>query len=137
MNKLVLLSEIWVLEQWYTIFAGFCILENRTEYISYCYRVVFVVVLDFYSFIFRKRGRQEERERNINVCLPLTNSLLGKPLLAHNPGMCLAGNRTGCPLIRRPALNLLSHSTQGCYRVLMKSDHGCFYISNMHCNIIQ
>ena len=38
-------------------------------------------------FIFRERGREGERERNINVWLPLMHPLLGT-WLACNPGMC-------------------------------------------------
>ena len=29
----------------------------------------------FYLFIFREGGREEERERNINVCLPLVGGV--------------------------------------------------------------
>ena len=40
----------------------------------------------FYLSIFRARGKEGERERNINVWLPLPRSLNGD--LACNPGMC-------------------------------------------------
>ena len=40
----------------------------------------------FYLFIFRERGREGERERNINVWLPLVLPRTGD--LARNPGMC-------------------------------------------------
>ena len=33
--------------------------------------------------------------------------------LAHNPGMCPDGNQTDDPLVQRPALNPLSHTSQG------------------------
>ena len=42
--------------------------------------------------------------------------ILGAPPtgdLAHNPGMALTGNPTGDPLVCRPALNPLSHTSQG------------------------
>ena len=40
----------------------------------------------FYLLIFREKGREGERERNINVWLPLTCPSTGD--LACNPGMC-------------------------------------------------
>ena len=41
----------------------------------------------FYVFILEKReGREKEKERNINVWLPLTHPILGT---CHNPGICL------------------------------------------------
>ena len=39
-----------------------------------------------YLFLKRGEGREKERERNINVWLPLERPLTGD--LAHNPGMC-------------------------------------------------
>ena len=39
-----------------------------------------------YLFLERGERREEERERNINVWLPLTRPLLGD--LAWNPGLC-------------------------------------------------
>ena len=39
-------------------------------------------------FISRERGKEGERERNINVWLPLERPQLGTWHLAHNPGMC-------------------------------------------------
>ena len=43
-----------------------CVKKLYTEYF-----------LRFYLFIFRERGRKGERERNINVWLPLKHPLLG------------------------------------------------------------
>ena len=45
-----------------------------------------VLFLRFYLFILRERAREGEREKNINVWLPLTRPLLGD--LTRNPGMC-------------------------------------------------
>ena len=61
---------------------------------------LFYLFLRLYLFIFRERGR----EGNINVWLPTGD-------LAHNPGTCPA--QTTGPLIRRLALNPLSHTSQG------------------------
>ena len=52
----------------------------------------------------------EVRERNINVWLPLMHPKLGTwpATQAH----ALTGNRTSDPLVHRPALNPLSHTSQ-------------------------
>ena len=47
----------------------------------------------FYLFLERGEWGEKERKRNINVCLPLSHPPTGD--LAHNPGMCPKGNRTG------------------------------------------
>ena len=63
-----------------------------------------------YLLILRERGREGERaERNINVWLPLSHLPTGD--LASNPGMCPEGASTGDPLVHRPALNPLSHTS--------------------------
>ena len=72
----------------------------------------FSVFKDFiYLFLERGEGKEEERERNMNVWLSLT---------CPPPGTCpttqacaLTGNRTSNPLICRPALNPLSYISQG------------------------
>ena len=47
----------------------------------------FIIFKDFiYFFLERSKGREKERERNINMWLPLTCPPTGD--LAHNPGMC-------------------------------------------------
>ena len=63
-------------------------------------------------FIFRRQGRDKERERNINVWLPLACPLLGTwPAIQ---ACALTGNQTSDPLVFcRPALNPLSHTSQG------------------------
>ena len=64
-----------------------------------------------YSFIFRGKGRGKDRERNIKVWFPLVC-----PLLRSWPATqacALTGNWTSDSLIHRPALNPLSHTSQG------------------------
>ena len=66
---------------------------------------------------FKERGREEERERNIDVHgirglvafhTPPTGDL------AHNPGMCPDWESNQIPLdFHRPVLNPLSHTSQG------------------------
>ena len=50
-------------------------------------------------------------ERNINVWLPLAHPLLGTWSVTQ--AFVLTGNRTSDPLVHRPALNPLSHTSQG------------------------
>ena len=57
------------------------------------YNILFLKILFIY---FRERGREGERERNINVWL-----------------CALTGNQTGDSLVRRPVLSPLSHTSQG------------------------
>ena len=63
-------------------------------------------------FIFREGERKEkERERNISVWSPLEC-----PLLATWPvtqACVVTRNQTGDPLVCRPALNSVSHTSQG------------------------
>ena len=66
----------------------------------------------FYLFIFREGGgREKARERNINVWLPLAHPHLGTWPTTQT--CALTGNRTSDPLVCRPALNPLSHNSQG------------------------
>ena len=70
-------------------------------------------------FLERGEGREIERERNINGWLPLVH-----PPLRTQPATqtcVLTGNRTGEPLVRRPALYPLSHTSQGTFLNLFKS----------------
>ena len=64
----------------------------------------------FNLFLERGEGREKERERNINVWLPLMHPLLGT--WSTTESFVLTGNWTGDPLVRRPALNPLSHTSQ-------------------------
>ena len=58
-----------------------------------------------------EKWRGERREKNINVRLPLVHPLLGT--WPATQARALTGNRTGTPLVRRPALNPLSHTSEG------------------------
>ena len=63
----------------------------------------------FYLLIFRQRGREKDRERNINVWL----SLCDPPLQTWpaTQACALTRNQTGDPLVCRPVLNPLSHTS--------------------------
>ena len=56
--------------------------------------------LRFSLFIFRERGREGERERNINVWLPLMWPLLGT--WPATQACALTGNQTRDPLVHSP-----------------------------------
>ena len=80
-------------------------------------QLAFFLKKRFYLFIFRQREREEERG-NINVWLPLMQPLLGT--WSTTQACALTGNQTDDPLVFRPALNPLSHSSQGLFLLLFK-----------------
>ena len=61
-------------------------------------------------FLERGEGREKERERNINVWLPLAHPLLGT--WPATQAYTLTGNRTSDPLVHGPALSPLSHTSR-------------------------
>ena len=54
-------------------------------------------ILFLFRFLERGDGRKKERERNINVWLPLTHPLLGT--WPATQACALTGNQTGDPLV--------------------------------------
>ena len=66
----------------------------------------------YFLILFLERGeeRETERERNINVWLPLEHPLLGT--WPATQACALIGNQTSDPLVLRLALNPLSHTSQ-------------------------
>ena len=73
-----------------------------------------------YLFLERGERREKEREININAWLPLTCPLLGTWLASW--ACDITGNRTDDPLVCRPALKPLSHTSQGtrCFDDILK-----------------
>ena len=69
--------------------------------------------IKYFVYLFLDRGerREKERERNINLWLPLMFPLLGT--WPTTQACALTGNGTNNPLVRRLVLNLLSHTSQG------------------------
>ena len=78
-----------------------------TYYIKY-YNLMLKCIL-FYLFL--EKGREKKRERNINVWLPLMHPLLGT--WPATQACALTGNQTSDPLVHKPALNPLNHTSQG------------------------
>ena len=67
--------------------------------------------------MFRQRGREKERDRNINVWLSLTHPLLGT--WPATQACALTGNRTSDLSVRRLVLNPLSYTSQGIMCVVL------------------
>ena len=93
---------------------------------------------EFFSFfkkdliyLFLERGREGERERNVNVWLPLLRSQLGIRPGTH--ACALTGCWTCSPLVLRLVLNPLSNTSQGknvLYLCLIKKKYNCWI---QHC----
>ena len=64
-----------------------------------------------FIYLFLERGREEERERNINVWLPLMHPVLGT--WPTTQACALTGNRTSNPLVWSLALSPVHHTRQG------------------------
>ena len=75
------------------------------------YKNVYFLEILFYLFLDRGEKRKKERERNINVWLPLMHSQLGTSPATQ--AFTLTGNRTSGPLVGRLALSPLGHTSQG------------------------
>ena len=72
-------------------------------------------ILFIYLFLEKGERREEERKRNGNVWLLLTHPQLRTWPAAQ--ACALTGNRKGDPSVLRPALNPLSHTSQGtCFK---------------------
>ena len=69
-----------------------------------------------FIYLFLERGKGKEKEGNIKVWLPLTHPLLGT--WPTTQACTLAGNPTSDPLVCRPALNPLSHTSQAWLKLI-------------------
>ena len=77
-----------------------------------CFFLIYLLFLEI------GEGREKERERNINVWLPPVCPPLGT--WPATQACALTGNRIGSSLVRRPALNLLSYTSQGFLKITLK-----------------
>ena len=78
-------------------------------------------------FIFRQRGRDGEREGEKHQCVVAFHV----PLLGTCPATqacTLTGNWTCDPLVRRLAVNPLSHTSQGCFHVLTTMNNAAMHL---------
>ena len=73
--------------------------------------MLYFLKIFIYLFLERGEGREKEWERNLSVWLPRMCPLLGT--WPTTQACALTGNQTSDPLVCRPALNPLSHTSQG------------------------
>ena len=85
-------------------------------YVNYPCSFLFLKKIFIHLFIFGERGK--EGEGNINVWLPLVCPLLGT--WPTTQACALTGNGTSDPSVHRPALNPLSHTSQGFFSCEIK-----------------
>ena len=103
-SRTLYLEGLWYNTNIFPNIPGCCFFLIALEY-------SFVFIFRFYLFIFRKGKGRRNRQRNINVWLPLTCPLLETwPVTQAG---ALTGNQTRDPLVHRPTLNPLSHTSQG------------------------
>ena len=79
---------------------------------------MYIYIKDFIYVLERGRGKENKRERNINVWLPLMCPQLGT--WPATQAFALTGNRTRDIWVHRLVLSPLSHTSQGfcvCVRV--------------------
>ena len=73
-----------------------------------------ITIYSFFLFqFFLERGEEKDKEGEKHQCVVASHT---PPTgnLACNPGTCPDWESTGNPLVPRPALNPLSHTSQGC-----------------------
>ena len=101
-------SRVNFIECFFCIFWDGHMVIWSVNMVIYMYTVLFCWFFKFYLFIFRERGgREKERERNINVWLPLPHTWEGT--WPATQACSLTGNWTSNPLVCRLVLNPLSH----------------------------
>ena len=104
---------------------------------------MFIFLKDFIYLSLERGGRRDkERQRNINVWLPLARPLQGTQPATQ--ACVLTGNGTKDPLICRLELNPLSHTIQGLIMFVLKgkyhlkgkylSNFSFFIISSQYCS---
>ena len=97
-----------------------CIFFFFLNYFCILTTVNFFLKILFISFLERGEGKEKERERNIDVWSPLAHCKMGAWPATH--ACALTGNRTGDPLVRKPTLNPLSYTSQGCTMYFLNSN---------------
>ena len=83
--------------------------EENIWKVTIYFKNLILLLTFFFLKIFLERG--EEKERNINVWLPLVYPLLGARPTTQE--CALTGNWTSNPLVHRPVPNPLSYTSQG------------------------
>ena len=99
-------------------YAGFKFLRVL---INTCHYLLFKILFIYFQ---KGEGREKERERNTSVWLLLKHPPPGTQPTTQ--ACAPTGNWTGGPLVCSPALDPLSHSSQGCYYLLLFQVHNLF-----------
>ena len=113
----VLLSQAFLRQTFWYVCLHTCRSFSRYIYLGmecWGHRLSASFINIFFKYIyFLERGerREKERERKINVWLPLVCPQLGT--WPTTQACALTGKGTGDPLVPRPELNPLSHTSQG------------------------
>ena len=111
------LLHLWLSCSFLTVFTWISVLifTSFDNYLFFQLTNFWLLSLSLFLFLDREDGWEKERERNINVWLPLTHPLLGT--WPATQACALTANWIGDPLVRRLAFNPLSHTSQGwlCY----------------------
>ena len=86
--------------------------------------MAYLLILFYFlkDFMYFSKGREGERQREKHQCVVASHT----PLLGTWPAtqaQALAGNWTSNPLVHRPALNPLSHTSQG-YVLIWEREEG-------------
>ena len=104
---------------------GICSHGTLVYSLFFFFKILFILFLD------REEWREKEKERNISVWLPLMHPLLGT--WPTTQACALTRNWTSDPLVQRPVLDPLNHTSQGhssfestffpCYLLYLPSFH--------------
>ena len=97
-----------------------CYVPNNTTFLTRTSGLFLSFFKKFYLFIFRERGREGEGEGEKHQCVVVSH-VPPTGDLAHHPRMCLDWELNHNPLVHRPALNPLSHNSQGDIRTYKRS----------------
>ena len=83
----------------------------------FCSPSFFLLLFKIFIYLFLERGKGSKRGREIPMCGCFSRDPMGD--LACNPGMCPDWELNQCPLVRRLALNPLSHTSHSCSPFLL------------------
>ena len=106
----VMRNVVW---EFYTVGVYFLTIIDvvNTAWLFFIFKKLFLFVFLKRFYLFLEREREEDREGNIRVWLPLKRPLLGTWPTTQT--WALTGNQTGNYLVHRLAFNPLTHSSQG------------------------
>ena len=107
----------WLLGNCWIFISSIYFVCNASLLLYFILFFIYFYFKRFYLFIFREKRREGEREGEKHQCVA-TSHAPSTGDLAYNPACAVTGNQTRDPLVRRPALNSLSHTSQGLFHFL-------------------